>query len=98
MLSRLLPLAAITAHAIAAHIGFLANDTLEGREPGTRGYEVAAEYVRAQFAAAGLDVLMQPVPLRAAKLDDAASSLTIDGKALTIRKDYLLAPDFARQS
>src|SRR5437773_990445 len=71
--------------AIAAHMRLLANDTLEGREPGTRGFEVAAEYVRAQFAAAGLDVSYQPVPMRAAKLDDSASTLSIDGKALVLR-------------
>ena len=95
-----LPVAAqpIDPHAIAAHIRFLADDALEGREPGTRGFEVAAEYVRAQFAAAGLDVAYQPVPMRAAKLDDGASTLTIDGKPLTHRKDCLIAPDFARET
>jgi len=35
--------------AIASHIHFLASDALEGRETGMRGFEVAAEYVRAQF-------------------------------------------------
>jgi len=97
MLSRLLPLV-IAAHAIAAHMGFLADDALEGREPGTRGYEVAAEYVRAQFDAAGLQTSMQPVPMRAAQIDPSASTLTIDGKPLAMRKDFLLAPDFARQT
>ena len=88
----------IDPHAIAAHMRFLADDALEGREPGTRGFEVAAEYVRAQFTAAGLDVAYQPVPMRGAKLDDGASSLTIDGKALVHRKDCLIAPDFARDT
>src|SRR5437870_11803896 len=87
-----LPAAAqpISPHAIAAHIRFLANDALEGREPGTRGFETAAEYVRAQFATAGLEVSYQPVPMRAAKLDESASSLSVDGKALVNRKDFLL--------
>jgi hypothetical protein len=98
MLSRLLPLAAITAQAIAAHMGFLADDALQGREPGTPGFEVAAEYARAQFNAAGLQTLMQPVPLRAAKVDESASSLAIGGKPLIIRKDCLIAPDFARDT
>src|SRR5438477_8052871 len=95
MLSRLIPLA-ITAHAIAAHIGFLANDTLEGREPGTRGFAIAAEYVRAQFAAAGLAVSDQPVMLRGAKLDEATSTLVINGKPLVLRKDDLMSPNFLR--
>ncbi len=100
LLALALPAAAqqISPHAIAAHIRFLADDALEGREPGTRGFEVAAEYVRAQFAAAGLEVSYQPVPLRAATLDESASSLSVDGKLLADRKDFLLRPDFARPS
>ena len=42
----------ISPNAIAAHMRFLSSDALEGRETGTRGFEVAAEYVRAQFTAA----------------------------------------------
>ena len=87
--------------AIASHIHFLANDALEGREPGTRGFEVAAEYVRAQFAAIGLQPIrgdwFQRFPLRAAALDEKQSSLSINGKPLVIRKDFLLRPDFARE-
>jgi hypothetical protein len=37
-----------------AHIDFLASDLLEGRETGSRGYDVAAQYVAAQLAAAGV--------------------------------------------
>ena len=87
--------------AIASHIHFLADDALEGREPGTRGFEVAAEYVRAQFAAIGLEPVrgdwFQRFPLRAAALDESKSSLSVNGKPLVIRKDFLLRPDFARE-
>jgi hypothetical protein len=95
-----LPAAAqpISPHAIAAHMRFLASDALEGREPGTAGFEVAAEYVRAQFAAAGLDVSYQPVRLRAAKIDEKVSSLAIDGKPLVMHEDFLMRPDFGRQN
>ena len=66
---------AIKPIAIASHIRFLASDTLEGRETGTRGYDVAAEYVRAQFEAIGLQPLrddwFQRFALRAATLDEA---------------------------
>jgi hypothetical protein len=86
------------AAAIAAHMRFLASDLLEGREPGTRGYEIAAEYVAAQFEAVGLKPVgggwFQPVPLRAARVIDADSSLTINGQPLVARKDYLLRPNF----
>jgi hypothetical protein len=40
--------------AFRAHVAFLADDLLEGREAGTRGYDLAARYVAAQFEALGL--------------------------------------------
>lgn len=43
-----------TPEQFRAHVTFLADDLLEGREAGTRGYEVAARYVATQFAALGL--------------------------------------------
>jgi Zn-dependent M28 family amino/carboxypeptidase len=92
----------IDPRAIASHIRFLASDALEGRETGMRGFEVAAEYVRAQFAAIGLTPLhddwFQRFALRAAALDEKASSLSINGTPLVIRKDFLLRPDFAREN
>lgn len=47
-------LAIPTASQLAAHIRFLADDFLEGRAPGSRGAEIAARYIRAQFEEAGL--------------------------------------------
>jgi peptidase M28-like protein len=44
----------IRADAIRSHMTFLADDLLEGRGTGTRGFELAAKYVAAQFEAAGL--------------------------------------------
>ena len=38
-----------------AHINFLAGDELEGRGVGTRGLEVAAEYIAKRFAEIGLE-------------------------------------------
>ena len=43
-----------SAEAFRAHVTFLADDLLEGREAGTRGYDIASRYVAAQFAALGL--------------------------------------------
>ena len=43
-----------SADRIQAHVRFLADDLLEGREAGTRGYEIAARYVASQFAQIGL--------------------------------------------
>jgi Zn-dependent M28 family amino/carboxypeptidase len=41
--------------AIRAHMSFLASDMLEGRGTGSRGHRIAAEYVAAQYAIAGLE-------------------------------------------
>jgi hypothetical protein len=40
---------AIAPEAVEAHLRFLASDLLEGREAGTRGFDLAAEYVAAKF-------------------------------------------------
>jgi Zn-dependent M28 family amino/carboxypeptidase len=44
----------IDAHRIAEHVRFLANDLLEGRGTGTRGGDIAANYIASQFAQYGL--------------------------------------------
>ena len=46
---------AIRADAIRAHTKFLSSDLLEGRGPGTRGDELATNYIAAQFEALGLE-------------------------------------------
>jgi Zn-dependent M28 family amino/carboxypeptidase len=45
---------AFTADAVRAHVAFLADDLLEGRDTGSRGQEIAARYVATRFAALGL--------------------------------------------
>src|ERR1700733_7541902 len=47
--------AAIDGEKIRAHVRFLSLDLLEGRGPGTRGGELAAEYIATQFALAGVE-------------------------------------------
>ena len=43
-----------SAERIKAHVTFLADDLLEGREAGTRGHELAAKYIASQFSLLGL--------------------------------------------
>ena len=92
----------IAPQAIAAHMRFLASDLLEGRESGSRGFDIGAQYVAAQFEAVGLTPVtpdwLQPVPMRSAMVDEAQSSFAIDGVALAARKDYLLRPDWLREA
>ena len=57
------------ADRFKAHVTFLADDLLEGREAGTRGHEIAARYIVSQFALLGVKpaapdgTYLQPVPL-----------------------------------
>ena len=59
----------LSADRIKADVAYLASDRLEGRGPGTRGEELATEYLAAEFKKAGLKPLgergtyFQPVPL-----------------------------------
>ncbi|MGH9140014.1 MAG: M28 family peptidase [Vicinamibacterales bacterium] len=43
-----------SAERLKAHVTFLADDLLEGREAGTRGHEIAAHYIASQFALLGV--------------------------------------------
>ena len=63
--------ASIDPEKIRAHVRFLSLDLLEGRGPGKRGAELAAEYIATQFALAGVEpagdngTYFQRVPLYA---------------------------------
>ncbi|HTH54169.1 MAG TPA: hypothetical protein VL495_09470, partial [Edaphobacter sp.] len=46
--------ASVDPEKIRAHVKFLSDDLLEGRGPGTRGGEIAAQYIATQFALYGL--------------------------------------------
>ena len=93
--------AAEAARRIEADVRFLADDLLEGREAGTRGYDLAARYVAARYAALGLEpagdggTWFQKVPmLRGVRESDGARfELERDGErtALEFEKDWLPA-------
>lgn len=53
--------ASIDPEKIRAHVRFLSLDLLEGRGPGTRGAELAAEYIATQFAVNGLEPAGDPI-------------------------------------
>ena len=72
-----------SADRIRAHVSFLANDLLEGREAGTRGHEIAASYVASQFGLLGV----KPGGQNGGyffKVDLLESSLTGPAPALTV--------------
>ena len=72
-----------SAERFKAHVTFLADDLLEGREAGTRGHEIAAKYIAAQFALFGLKpggddgTYFKKVDLLESALTDAAPTLTV---------------------
>lgn len=93
----------ITAEGLRAHMAFLADDLLEGRGTGTRGYHLAANYVQAQFEEMGLKpagvngTYFQNVRFRKIELLQDKSSLTLkhngSTRTLTRFKDYVMGGD-----
>jgi Peptidase family M28/PA domain len=87
----------ITPEAMRGHVEFLASDALEGRETGTRGYDIAAEYVASRFRAAGMQPVsdkgwFQQVPFIANLVDEKTARLSIGGQSFTPRQDVLFGP------
>jgi hypothetical protein len=98
----------VAPERIRAHVEFLADDLLEGRAAGTRGYDVGARYVAAQYAALGLkpagdgtwfqaiEFLEGSPVLPAGRLELLRDGTTV---ALESTKDFLPSLDyFAAQS
>ena len=79
----------LTANGLKADVSFLASDALEGRGTPSRGLDIAAEYIAAQFRRAGLepagdDGYFQTAPyLNVAPNSEGLSlTLTISGKEM----------------
>jgi hypothetical protein len=87
-----------SAARVKAHVAFLADDLLEGRNAGTRGYDLAARYVATQFEALGLEPAgtkggwYQNVPFRQNRFGEANARLTIAGTPFENGKDIIVAP------
>ncbi len=95
-------LSLITQEALYAHLAYLADDALEGREPGHEGYELAAKYVAEQYAEIGLEPggseeWYQPVELQSYLLDADSPAMTVhrDGGdvELKFRDQFLMYGD-----
>ena len=96
-------MANIRPEAIRADMRFLADDLLEGRGTGARGYDIAAAFVATRFEALGLEpagerkTFFQTVPLRSMRVDESESSFTLVRGAkernLKLRQDAILRGD-----
>ena len=95
-------MSAISPAALSAHIRFLSDDLLEGRDTGTRGHALAARYFASQLQASGVEpagekgTWFQSVPLLALKVDPAHCFLRVDspGPSWTLSEatDVIVAP------
>ncbi|MBX3712326.1 MAG: M20/M25/M40 family metallo-hydrolase [Lysobacter sp.] len=89
---------------IAEDVKQLADDRMEGRETGTRGYDLAAEYVAKRFREIGLvpagddGSYFQAVPLLEARVEQAGAELRVtrNGRdiALRFQDQFLPAANF----
>ena len=88
---------------IKRDISYLADDKLKGRLPGTEGYQMAVDYVVAQFKQAGLTpagdhgTFLQKLILRKASINPALSSAVLRDKdgnqdTLSLGKDITILP------
>jgi len=93
---------------LRAHIEFLADDRMRGRQPGSDGYNIAANYVASQFLQMGLlpagndGSYFQQVPLRQAFLVPGSAEMAIyrDGKStpLVFVEQFFMYPSLGSES
>src|SRR5262245_11263246 len=95
------------ARRVQADVEFLASDALEGRDTGSRGYLIAADYVASQFRAIGLQPAgdkggwFQQVPFRrASHSKPPVMTLTVGGQQLVLKdgNDASLRPSFTAKT
>ena len=96
----------LAAERVRAHVEFLANDLLEGRDTGSRGHQIAASYVASEFRELGLKPggtngsWFVDVPFRRATLAaPPAIALKMNGKTsqLAAGKDAAVRPSVTRR-
>lgn len=101
-------LAEITPEAIEHHIRVLADDSLEGRAPGTEGYAGAARYAEEVLRGLALQpagdngTYRQAVPLRQSTVVESESTFAVGSASgtttLTYDADYYLGADPLRET
>src|SRR5215204_5714773 len=94
------------ARRVRADVEFLASDGLEGRDTGSKGYAIAADYVASQFRAIGLEPAGEKggwflqVPFRRASLDKQPTlTMEIGGRRVTLdpAKDGTVRPSLTEK-
>jgi hypothetical protein len=78
-----------------AHVRYLADDALEGREVGSSGARCAADYIAAYFQGLGLEgggpdgSFFQSFHVQMGSVLGDGNSLTLSGKALMLKEDWI---------
>ena len=93
---------------LRAHIEFLADDLMLGRQPGSDGYNIAANYVASQYRQMGLipagdgGTYFQQVPIRRAFLESGSAEIEFsrgdETTPLVFVEDFYMSPSLARTS
>ena len=97
----------IDGHQLEATIRYLADDLLEGRGTGSRGYALAAHYMASRMLALGLEPAgssdssyLQSVPYMSGRIREGECMMVLqrpgNDDTLVIAEDYTLSPDLLR--
>jgi hypothetical protein len=95
------PAAGVSSRVLQAHLGFLADDALEGRATGSRGAAVAAQYIAAQFRRLGLEPAgdsgsyFHAIPLLVRQASPRLQASGEGAGELRWTEDYVLVPRLA---
>ncbi len=79
---------------IEAHMLFLSDDSLEGRDTGSKGHLIASQYLASNFQQLGLKPAgdngsyFQQVPLRQSKLIQQSPKFSLTSNGTTVNFDY----------
>jgi hypothetical protein len=93
--------ARVSTRTLQAHLGFLADDALEGRTTGSRGAAVAAHYIAAQFRRLGLEPAgdsgsyFHAIPLASRRAEPRLQASGEGAGELRWLDDYVLVPRLA---
>ena len=86
----------ITVNEIKEHIYFLADDSLQGRKPGTEGGKISAEYIKSQFESYGLETIgddgFQYFDVTMRVMPGEANKLVFEGTKYTHKTDFIVMP------
>jgi aminopeptidase YwaD len=79
---------------IKSHVQYLADDKLEGRRTGSKGEELAMQYIISQYTQMGLEPkgtngYIQEFEINEGKQIDAVTGLKVEGKSLILTEDYI---------